>query len=272
MRHLCGVFVSVAVLLGATVAASAQASNPSDALLPSRPVAGASERVMLAPDLYQEDAAQAAELKRWMTAFAQWQTWSAEYGNTREPGWFTSYRDRREKPRPPAWLSDECDHGLLETVTLAQACSMLTEYDEDPSLTRARLARAAAATQQEDAEKSVWWQHVHLDVLWPATQLRESVYGVVGTHVTTTIKGRLQVFIAPGAMVLNLPTLDGHRAWKLATNYGIGYRLGGFSLLGHPAMLNLNLAKAWVVADSIDLATGRSLDFAGFSMTFSPDR
>jgi hypothetical protein len=56
-----------------------------------------------APDLSDRSAAQrAAELDRWVEDFTEWMTWSTEWVNRREPGLFTSYRDRRQKPAPPA--------------------------------------------------------------------------------------------------------------------------------------------------------------------------
>jgi hypothetical protein len=56
--------------------------------------------------------------------------------------------------------------------------------------------------------------------------------------------------------------------WKLATNYGMGYRLLDFTLPGgREAVLHLNLAKAWVVSGTSDLVTRRSMEFAGFSIT-----
>ena len=84
---------------------------------------------------------------------------------------------------------------------------------------------------------------------------------------------RRRAFIAPGAMFLNLPTRNGTRLWKLATNYGIGYQLFDFGFGGgRRATLHLNIAKAWLLSDYSDVVTGHSMDFAGFSMTFSKDR
>jgi len=108
-----------------------------------------------------------------------------------------------------------------------------------------------------------------MDLLWPALQYQNSIYGVIGMHVATKVAGRWQVFTAPGALLLNLPTRNGARAWKVATNYGIGYRLFDFTFPGgRPAELHVNMAKTWIVSDSSDLITGRSIDVVGFSVTF----
>ena len=111
-----------------------------------------------------------------------------------------------------------------------------------------------------------------MDVAWPALQSGVALYGVIGMHATTSVRGRLEIFIAPGAMLLNVPTPDGTRAWKLATNYGIAYRLGQFRFPGNrQALLHVNLAKAWLLSAGADVPT-RSTDFVGFSLTFKKTR
>jgi hypothetical protein len=110
---------------------------------------------------------------------------------------------------------------------------------------------------------------VHLDGGWTALQSGSSLYGVLGVHATTTVRGRLAVFVAPGAMLMNVPTTDGRRAWKVAANYGVTYRLGQIAFPGQrQALLHLNLAKAWLLNGGGDVATN-STDFVGLSITFS---
>jgi hypothetical protein len=154
-----------------------------------------------------------------------------------------------------------------------QACMLLeqttAEYGSVQVLPDAATAPAAA----EDTNKTIWWEHVHVDALWPAMQLQGSVFGVIGVHTTATVKGRLEVFLAPGAMLLNVPARDGTRAWKFAANYGVGFRLVEFAFPGNrQAALHLNLARAWLLSDVKDVVSGRSTDFAGFSMTFKKSR
>ena len=214
-----------------------------------------------------------AELEQWMDDFLEWKTWAAEWSSRREPGWITTFRDRIEKPAPPAWLSDRCETVVDDGDSLAPACGLLAEWQEDPAAARTRQARAAAQAQREETQKTIWWQHVHMDVLWPAVQWQASVYGVVGMHVATTIRGRLSAFLGPGAMLLNLPTRNGTRVWKVAANYGIGYRLFNFTFPGgRDASLHVNLAKAWLLSDIAEVASGRTTDFAGFSITFNRAR
>jgi len=126
----------------------------------------------------------------------------------------------------------------------------------------------SARAQQEAPTKTLWWEHIHVDALWPMAQWGSSVLGVVGMHASVDIAGRFQVFVAPGAMVLNLPNGQ-RREWKPATDWGIGYRLFDFTFPGteRRASLNLNLAKAWVLADPIGAFPG-TVDLLGFSLTF----
>jgi hypothetical protein len=60
-------------------------------------------------------------------------------------------------------------------------------------------------TQGEEPTKTEWWKNVHVDALW-LTPAASVASGVVGIHVTLTIVGRWQVFLAPGAILMNVPT------------------------------------------------------------------
>jgi hypothetical protein len=226
--------------------------------------------VSTAPDVVDgNDEARAEELAKWIEEFTAWKEWSARWGNRRQPGWFTGYRDRRDLPVPPVWLAERCAWIFDDTDPLAPACALLRDWNDDYTTTQLRQATTAAIARVEDDSKTTWWEHVHMDVLWPAMQWRSSMYGVIGMHAATTVHGRVQAFIAPGAMLLNLPARDGSRTWKFAANYGIGYRLFDFIFPGgHPASVHVNAARAWVVSDVTDVATGRTVDFAGFSVTF----
>jgi hypothetical protein len=269
MQEICCRIVALALFAAIPAGAAAQGAAES-AQVQSRGLApSVVEHFLIAPDLSERDPAQAAELTRWMDEFLEWQTWAAQWTGRRERGWLTAFRDRRQKPAPPAWLAAECETTVVDDGLLGQGCTLLAEWSDDRPGAQGRHAQAAAMTQGEEPPRVVWWEHVHLDVLWPAAQWQSSTYGVVGTHVSATVYGRLQVFLAPGAMFLNVPTRNGARAWKIATNYGIGYRLVDFSFPGQQrATLHVNLAKAWLMSDTADMLSRRSMDFVGFSMTF----
>jgi hypothetical protein len=246
------------------------AHDPSSPLLPASPIPTDLASLLTPPTVDQPDAtARRAELQQWMGEFAAWQEWSAKWRNRREPGWFTGFRNRPEKPSPPAWLASRCVAVFADGDPLVAACAMLAAWRDDGGVSQIRQTRVAVVTEREEEPHTSWWEHVHMDLLWPALQYQNSIYGVIGMHVATRVAGRWQVFTAPGALLLNLPTRNGARAWKVATNYGIGYRLFDFTFPGsRPAELHVNMAKTWIVSDSSDLITGRSIDVVGFSITF----
>ena len=266
-------WTTVAFLAALVGAASSGFAQAVDEPLPSRSIPVTSQDLFTEPDLSDVGAAErAADVQQWVKEFSEWKEWSAQWSNRRERGLF-GIRERREMPVPPAWLADRCVTVVDNSDPVAPACTLLAEWTEDVATTLTRQARTTTTTDTEQPEKTVWWEHIHMDVLWPAMQWQASVYGVVGMHTATTVRGRFQVFITPGAMLLNLPTRNGSRAWKVATNYGIGYRLFDFSFPGgRPATLHVNLAKAWVLADIADVATGRTMDFVGFSIAFKQQR
>jgi hypothetical protein len=263
----------LASLVSSVSLTAAQAGDAAPAPLPAYalPVTAAH---LAAPVLDDGNAERrAAELAEWTRAFAEWQEWSARWLNRRERGWLTSSRERRDAPPPPAWLGEQCGGGVAATHPLAHACELVAEWRSDPLTTQLRQARAAAQADAEDAARTTFWERVHLDVLWPAMQLRTSTYGVIGLHTALPV-GRVQLFVAPGVMLMNLPSRSGARAWKVAANYGVGYRLADFAFPGldRMASLHVNAARAWLLSDVADVVAGRTVDFAGFSITFQKRR
>jgi hypothetical protein len=208
-------------------------------------------------------------LHQWITAFTEWQTWWAEWANRPEPGVLTSSRPRRAKPAPPEWLAGECAAVFDPADRLSHACELLEQWREDDLTARTRRLNGTVAQNAETTPKSIWWEYLHVDLLWPATDLQNPVYGVIGMHTAMTVKGRVQLFLAPGVMLLNLPAVDGSRVWKMAANYGIGYRLFDFTFPGNRrASLHVNIAKSYLLLEPRDALVSRSVDFAGFSISF----
>lgn len=152
------------------------------------------------------------------------------------------------------------------------SCALLSQWREDVATARLRRDARLARRQHEQATRSMWYEHIHLDALWPIVSDRGSSVGIVGTHVTMDVKGRLQIFLAPGVMLLNIPGSTG-RAWAPATDWGFGYRLGRFRLPGSnaSATAHLNLAKAWVFWGAAGLVNG-TVDLVGLSLTFAHPR
>ena len=268
MRTLC-TFVAMFSVVAITEAVhAAQVGDDVDRPLLQARAISLGERALRAPALVVPDSqSRRDELQQWMHDFDAWKAWSEQWGNRREPGWFHASRERRQRPDPPSWLFERCSLSPDDTDMIETACTLLGEWSGDYATSHAAAARLQASTASEDDQKTIWWEHVHLDAGWPALQSGTSLYGVIGMHATTTVHGRLQMFIAPGAMLLNVPTSDGGRAWKLASNYGIAYRLGQFKFMGRTTFLHLNLAKAWLLSIGPDVPT-KSTDFAGLSFTF----
>jgi len=262
--------VAVALLAGSPSAASSQTDEHPPSPLPARTLSTDTLTSPIATLDNPDTAERRVELRRWIEAFSAWQEWSTQWRSRRQPGWFTGSRQRPQKPDPPSWLAARCETVFDDADPLRQACALLAAWREEGApAQQIRQVRVIAVSENEEPPKTTWWENVHVDLMWPALQGQASIYGVLGTHLTTEVGGRLQVFTAPGAMLLNVPTRTGGRVWKFAANYGIGYRLMDFTFPGgRPAELHLNLAKMWMMSDAAELVTGRTIDVIGFSVTF----
>lgn len=207
------------------------------------------------------------ELRQWVDDYAAWRKWNEKWANRAEPGWLGP-RARKPRPDPPAWLPGECPAPADDEPLVIEACQSLEEWN-DEGLARVRQQAAKARVQNEaPPAHTQWWEHVHVDGLWVMTQVGSPVYGVVGMHATLDIAGRLQIFVAPGVMLMNLPSVDGTREWKPATDWGFAYRLIDFKFPGSKRIgsLHVNIAKAWVFAGPSSLLN-TSINLAGLSIT-----
>src|SRR6185503_14105 len=158
--------------------------------------------------------ARAPALKQWVDDFKRWKR------SRDENALRGSRRKVPPKPAPPEWLSDDCLHVAVDDTGLwADACRLLTDWKDDEVTAEIRRQIAESRAQREAPTKTMWWQHVHVDALWPMTQWGSNVYGIVGTHVTVEVAGRFQVFVTPGAMLLSVPDETGGRDWRMATDW-----------------------------------------------------
>jgi hypothetical protein len=253
-------------LVASATATSAQTAEEDRGLLPARSILVGEQGLPAAspPDL----ATRTRELQRWTRAYNSWKQWRDKWANRSEPGWFTAYRDRVTRPDPPEWLSDDCLDLADDEGVLADACALLSEWKDDYATAQLKRETVAARAQHEAPTKSLWWEHLHVDGLWPMAQWRASVYGMLGMHATVDVAGRFQVFVAPGVILLNLPSVAGGRELKPATDWGFAYRLTGFRFPGteRRGVLHLNVAKAWVFAGPSNVFR-TSVDLVGFSVT-----
>ena len=163
-----------------------------------------------------------------------------------------------------------------ESGVLANACGLLEEWQRNDLATEIITQQIAAARKQkEDDHKTVWWQHVHLDALWPMTQGTSGVFGVLGLHTTVDLTGRIELFMAPGAILMRVPGPSGNGEWKPATDWGFSYRLADFTMprIDRPATLHINLARVWFLASDENVPGVRNdMYLAGFSLTFKKKR
>jgi hypothetical protein len=235
--------------------------------LPLRPASP----LMQLPSTIAPTAEQLAAIERWTRAYTAWKVWFAEWRNRREPSLFGT-RPRRQRPDPPAPLFAACPVPSDETGALADACRLLDEWRHDDVATEiVRQQIATTRAKKENDQKTVWWQHIHLDGLWPMTQGTSGVYGILGLHTTIDVTGRVELFVAPGAILMRVPGPSGNGEWKPATDWGFSYRLANFTMprMQRPATLHLNLAKVWFLGDAENVP-GMKTDMylAGFSLTF----
>ncbi len=222
---------------------------------------------LLVPLRHDLTVADRAQVEQWVQDYTTWRKWAAEWRSRAEPGWF-SRRDRRPRPDPPGWLVDTCSGSVDDEPWLAEPCTLVTDWQSDLMTAQLRDSQVAARTQKEAPTNTLWWQHIHVDALWPVMQSRGTAVGMFGTHLTIDLTGRLEVFGAPGFIMLTVPT-DAGREWTPATDWGFAVKLGTFTLPGMSdrATLHVNVARAWILGTAASLFGG-SVDLVGLSVTF----
>jgi hypothetical protein len=253
--------VAVALAVSLAVPAAAQADLQS---LPSR-------TLTLPAQTFPADspAQQLFALQTWTREYDDWKAWFVKWRGRVQPGWFSA-KPRREAPVPPAWLPDACTSLIVDSGPLADACRAWREslHDFDGTGLVAQQS-AQARAKQEAPQKTVWWEHVHVDALWPMTQTGSSAFGVAGMHTTMNVTKRLQIFVAPGAILMRLPDVNGGRTWSAATDWGFSWNLFDFRMPGldRASTVHVNFARVWVLGNSGVTMPGE-LYLAGFSITF----
>jgi len=213
---------------------------------------------------------QMSALERGVRDYTAWKAWFAKWHNRVEPGWFGT-RERRQRPDPPAALVATCPVPVDADTALVNACRLFEEWRNDDvptEITKQQVATTRA--QKETEDRSVWWRHVHVDALWPMTQGSSGIYGVLGLHTTMDLTGRVEIFLAPGAILMRVPGPAGPE-WKPATDWGLSYRVTDFTMPGtkRPVTLHANLARVWLFGQKDDMpGTQSDMYIAGFSLTF----
>ncbi len=223
------------------------------------------------PSTIEPGAEQLSDIERWTRDYTDWKTWFGEWRNKREPSLFGTHA-RRQRPDPPVALVLACPVPSDDVGRLAQSCRLLDEWLRNDVATEIITQEAAAArARKENESKTIWWQHVHLDALWPMTQGTSGMFGVLGLHTTIDLTGRIELFLAPGAILMRVPGPSGNGEWKPATDWGFSFRLADFTMprTRRPATLHVNLAKVWLFGvDENVTAAQTDMYLAGFSLTF----
>ena len=240
--------------------AAAQSSSP----LPSRPF------IMPAVSPIAVTAEQQTTLlTQWTHDYQEWRAWYLQWRNRPEPGVFSS-RARRDPPVPPPWLPTLCAEPLGEAGLLADACADWREWqanDMAASLLTERIAQTRSAT--ESPQKTLWWERVHVDALWPMTRSGSDAFGVVGIHTTVHLTKRFQVFLLPGFILMRAPALDGTMNFSAATDWGFSVRLFDLRvpIAGRPGSVHLNMARVWMLGNTT-IAEASDTYLAGLSLSF----
>jgi hypothetical protein len=153
---------------------------------------------------------------------------------------------------------------------LVEGCRLFDAWKRDDygaDLLVQQIAQSRAT--REVPRKTIWWEHIHLDALWPITQAGSGGFGVAGAHTTLSLTKRAEVFLTPGVLMMRVPALTGGSTWTAAADWGFSYRLGDFRMpgFGTPSTLHLNLARVWFFGQN-ELPLSGQLYVAGLSLTF----
>ena len=253
-------FLSLALSLCLAVSTAAQSSSP----LPSRPVV-----ISDFTSITVSNGRQAVLLEQWTQDYEEWRAWYMQWRNRPEPGLFSS-RVRRAPPVPPAWLPTLCAEPSEEASLAAAACADWREWqanDMGASLMTQRIAQTRVAV--ESPQKTLWWERVHVDALWPMTRAGSSAFGLVGVHTTVHLTKRFQVFLLPGFILMRAPALDGTMNFSAATDWGFSVRLFDLRvpIARRPGSVHLNMARVWMLGNSTIAESGETY-LAGLSLSF----
>ena len=190
------------------------------------------------------------EVSLWLSDYRAWEKWFELWGNRVAhtshdlPTW-----ERKPRPQPPVWLSEECQGYLGADEPLASACYLLERWDEHPMLIlqrrRSWLTTASGRQPVEEVAKSSFVHRVHVTGLWTQARFPASpVFGIVGMQIAVYETGRFTL-PAIGVMVVMTPDGEGGQQWTPATTFGVGYRICNFvpPFLKTQASLHFNLAR-----------------------------
>jgi hypothetical protein len=254
---------AVLTALASLCAAPAFAGQREPPPLESRPLVSSQFPIAITPEQLQD-------LATWSREYDAWKKWFSRFRNRPEPGVFRS-RPRRPRPDPPDWAAHVCSFTVEEDGgPLGEGCRRYRDWRRNDYAALVMAEKISETRADREApQKTVWWQHIHVDGLWPMAQTGSSAFGVFGTHATLQLSDRVQVFLAPGAILMRIPTRDGGHAWSGASDWGFSYRIVDFKMPGlrRLSTLHLNIARVWLLGSAAQRASG-DIYLAGCSLTF----
>jgi hypothetical protein len=215
---------------------------------------------------------QEQEAEKWVGKYREW---SRKYeGRVR-----TDVKKRKPSPLMPAWLPAVCAAEGVPAGPITEACKLIEEIQStDPIALGISRSITAARTKGEERKRTSFFELLHIDAAWTRSETHnksQSIFGIVGMHLAIPVPGarRLQIYIPPGVLAMNLPDSSGGRNINVGTSMGVSFRLFDFRLVNQNMVAHANLARVWTVmetrAGSSALALNRrSVDMGGLSFSF----
>jgi hypothetical protein len=215
---------------------------------------------------------QEQEAEKWVGKYREW---SRKYeGRVR-----TDVKKRKPSPLMPAWLPGVCAAEGVPAGPITEACKLIEEIQStDHVALEISRSITAARTKGEERKRTSFLEMVHIDAAWTRSEThnkRQSIFGIVGMHLAIPVPGarRLQIYIPPGVLAMNLPDSSGGRNINIGTSMGMSFRLFDFRIVGRNMVAHANLARVWVVMESRAGSSAltlsrRSVDMGGLSFSF----
>ncbi len=203
------------------------------------------------------------ELKAWLNADADWQTWHEQWGNHARV-------KQRNRPEAPDWLAAECVDLIGGEGVLFRGCRLLENIRRESMGLQARRVTSAQVLL-ETRKKTSFIERIHVGGGWPLIMDANALkYGaIIETHVSILSLGRLEMNL-PGVVLLSVPDEKGQRTVRPGTDVGVSLKVSEFRFLGtqKTGILYMNLSNAWISAQATNgFGYQQRLSLVGLSVT-----
>lgn len=174
-----------------------------------------------------------------------------------------------ELPLPPDGLVFYCetvDQTVSESEMMVKACELYADLRNYLDHGRRSRILAARLLQDQPAPKTKFWERFQIDLMHAHAEIGYSnIWGLVGLHYSIPVPGakRLEIYPAPGLMLLNLPNVSSQ--WNLtpAFTWGFGFRCCEIPLGEKKLVVFLNISRVWNASD-----TSQVVNLAGLSVSW----